>query len=369
MSNELHHLSQLPNSALLQKLRLLNQRNCQLTATILAYLGEVDARRLYRDEACSSMHTFCTSSLHLCDGASYKRIAAARAARKFPRLLELVADGRLHLTGIGLLAPHLSGENAQELMAAATHKSKRDIEQLIAARAPKPDAPKRITKLPKPRLPQKSQESAAAALPGAGAATALGTAPGTIKDAGREATAGTTPAATQAGGPPRPLTFELTAQPSTTPARQPKVIPLSADRFKVQFTASTSLEGKIRQAQDLLRHQIPNGDLEKIFEKAIDALLVEVNKKRFGLGCTPRCGRPNDAAERKTPAPHQAQQRAGAQAEPQENALVETLAGTQAQAEPLADSLSGENQAVPSPAKCRSARGGTTRWSPVHVCW
>ena len=77
--------------------------------------------------------------------------------RKFPKLLELVADGRLHLTGIGLLASHLTAENAEELMAAATHKSKRDIEQFIAARAPKPDAPGRVTKLPEPKLRNESQ--------------------------------------------------------------------------------------------------------------------------------------------------------------------------------------------------------------------
>jgi hypothetical protein len=40
--------------------------------------------------------------------AAYGRIEAARAARRFPVLLDLLAEGSLHLTAIGLLAPHLT---------------------------------------------------------------------------------------------------------------------------------------------------------------------------------------------------------------------------------------------------------------------
>jgi len=50
----------------------------------------------------------------------------------------------------------------------------------------------------------------------------------------------------------------------------------SEDTFKFQFTASRACRDKLRQAQDLLRHRIPDGDLATIFEKALDLLIEQV---------------------------------------------------------------------------------------------
>src|SRR5437667_3526285 len=74
--------------------------------------------------------------LHLSEDGAYKRIHAARAARKFPALFSAVAERRLHLTGAGLLAPHLTAENAEELLAAAAYRTKAEIELLLARRFP-----------------------------------------------------------------------------------------------------------------------------------------------------------------------------------------------------------------------------------------
>src|SRR5262245_19543697 len=69
-------------------------------AAVLAYLGEVDARGLYLPAACSSMHVFRLRVLHMSEDAAFKRITAARAARKFPAIFAAVADGRLHLSAV-----------------------------------------------------------------------------------------------------------------------------------------------------------------------------------------------------------------------------------------------------------------------------
>ena len=53
---------------------------------------------------------------------------------------------------------------------------------------------------------------------------------------------------------------------------RPVVVPLSADTFKIEFTASRATHDKLRQAQDLLRHRIPNGNLAQVFDKALDVL-------------------------------------------------------------------------------------------------
>ena len=132
------HLS---NQELIAALPLLVRREGQAIAGLVAHLAEVDARRLYRDQAFPSMHQYCVDALHLCEGAAYKRITAARTARRFPVVLEMLADGRLHLSAVCLLAPYLTEENQSSLLEATVHRSKRGVEQLLAERFPKPDVP------------------------------------------------------------------------------------------------------------------------------------------------------------------------------------------------------------------------------------
>jgi hypothetical protein len=79
------------------------------TAALIASLVELDARKLYLGEGCSSLFTYCTQILHLSEHAAYHRIAAARASRRFPLVLDLLASGAITLTATGLLAPHLTG--------------------------------------------------------------------------------------------------------------------------------------------------------------------------------------------------------------------------------------------------------------------
>jgi hypothetical protein len=68
----------------------------------------LDARRLYLGQGCSSMFTYCTQVLNLAEHAAFNRIEAARVARRFPIIFELLADGRIHLSAVRLLAPHLT---------------------------------------------------------------------------------------------------------------------------------------------------------------------------------------------------------------------------------------------------------------------
>jgi hypothetical protein len=70
--------------------------------------------------------------------------------------------------------------------------------------------------------------------------------------------------------------------------RRPIIAPLSGETFKIQFTAPRALRDKLRQAQDLLRHRVPDGELAAVFEKALDALIVNLNKERFAVGRKPR---------------------------------------------------------------------------------
>ena len=119
----------------------------RLTAAVLVHLGEVEARRLYLPAACPSMFVYCTRVLGMSEDQAFKRIRAARAVRRYPAIGAAVAEGRLHLSGVVLLAPHITGDNVEELVAEASSKSKAEIEMLVARRAPRADVPERLERV------------------------------------------------------------------------------------------------------------------------------------------------------------------------------------------------------------------------------
>jgi|GEM_PF-2509379 len=136
-----YSLSHVQDSILLRDLAAIVARDHATTATLLAHIAEVDARRLYAGEGYSSMFVYCLDELHLSEDAAYKRIQAARAGRQFPALFHALEEGRLHLAAICLLAPHLTPENVEDLIEAATRRRKSEIEHLLAQRFPELGAP------------------------------------------------------------------------------------------------------------------------------------------------------------------------------------------------------------------------------------
>jgi hypothetical protein len=146
--NSLDVAAALSDHELLQHVKRLAANERHATAQLVAHLAEVDARRLYLGEGCSSLFTYCSQVLHLSEHAAYGRIEAARAARKFPALLDALASGALHLTAVTLIASHLTPENVQRVIAAATHKTKRDVEELVVALRPQAPVPSSVRKIP-----------------------------------------------------------------------------------------------------------------------------------------------------------------------------------------------------------------------------
>ena len=109
-------LQSISDDELLRRLADLTRQSRRIESDLVAHIGEVDERRLYAREAAPSMFAYCTEVLHLSEAEAYLRIAAARASREYPILLVMLADGRLHLTGIAKLAPHLTRENAEGVL-------------------------------------------------------------------------------------------------------------------------------------------------------------------------------------------------------------------------------------------------------------
>ena len=228
-------------------------------AVLIALLAELDARRLYLAEGCSSLFTYCTQVLHLSEHASYHRIEAARAARRFPVILQLLADGALTLTTVALLRPHLTADNHQTLLTAAHHKSKRDVEHQIACLAPRPDA--------KPLVRRMTAPMAAPTPDAQGRGSVL-----------LQSIASTPTSIEARPGGPR----------TTVPATRPTIAAVAAERYLLKVTLSDKTHAKLRRAQDLLRHIVPTGDPAAILDRALSLLVDRLERTKFAAVARPR---------------------------------------------------------------------------------
>jgi hypothetical protein len=267
-----HALTSIPDDELLRRLVDLLRQSRHAEVDLVAHIGEADARRLYAREASPSMFAYCTERLHLSDAEAYLRIAAARASREHPVLLEMLADGRLHLTAIAKLAPHLTPENRDTLLQRATHKSKRQIEELIAEIAPRADVPALVRKLPERR---------AVALPGA----ALKLDP---DHATPEAPGASLPlhggASTDSELAAEAPALRVQLRPDAVAVARPAaIVPLAPARYKIQFTASAELRDKLERLRGLMRSSVPDGDLAAVIEQAVTEKLDRLEARRFAL--------------------------------------------------------------------------------------
>jgi hypothetical protein len=89
------------------------------TANIVAHLAELDTRDVYLREGYSSLFVYCRDALGMSEGEAYNRIEVARAARRFPVVLAMLADGGVTLTAARLLAPHLTPANHRDVLGSA----------------------------------------------------------------------------------------------------------------------------------------------------------------------------------------------------------------------------------------------------------
>ena len=222
------------------------------TAHLLADIAEIDERKLYLPAGYTSLLAYCVGELRLSADEAGRRIQAARAARRFPAIFHAVAEGRLHLTAVGLLAPHLTEDTAAELLVACAHKSKSEIEQILAARFPVSDVLTWVVPSGPAALPRPVDEHALA---------------------------------------------HVQAHPAPGPADRSRVKPLSAQSFAVQFTLGQEDHDNLVCAQELLSHEIPSGDLAAVFSLALKALLPQLRKRRFAATEKPRPGNRRPSAD------------------------------------------------------------------------
>jgi hypothetical protein len=255
-----HTRSHLSDAVLLQLIDTQIRADHVNTAELLATIAEVDSRKLYLPAGYPSMFAYCVGYWHMSEDVAYKRIRAARAGRRYPAILAAIAEGRVHLAAVVMVAPHLTRESAGELIAAATHRTKAEVERMLAERFPKPD----LVTLIKPiaSAPALSDQS-------------LELAPGPVQDV-------------VISGPPVP---ERVVEPA--PA---KVTPLSPQRFGLQVTIDAETQQLLQDVRALMGHTVPSGDIAVVLRESLRLAKQALEKRRYAEGSKPRPGRRTKSA-------------------------------------------------------------------------
>jgi len=336
----MNSLAQLTDASLHSETKRLAGKSNALTAQLLAHLGEVEARGIHRERACSSLAVtprgpqprsmYCVYELRMSEDEAQRRCRVARLARQFPILLEMLAEASLHLTGILLLGPHLTVENCAELLARARFRTKREIERLVAELAPSPDVPSKIVPLRRagaedwtvspldegspgfwapPRNtwaayvralaggvrqleaglgagqapPRASNEQAAAAMGWQAAnSAAYDSETGTrtpVVEVRSNVTHKSTPVV---GSDALPRSAPGDSQPTAS------VPPVAELRYKVQFTVDQAYVELLEEARNLLQHQLPTRDLVEVQRRALELLVHKLRQRKYAARERPR---------------------------------------------------------------------------------
>jgi hypothetical protein len=286
-------LAHLSNRQLLDGLGARLRSSREALAELVAHLGEVEERRLHLHAGCGSMFDYCVKRLGLSEDEACRRIDAARLARRFPAIFPLLASGKLSMTVAALLKPHLDETNAPRLLAAVSGCSTAQAREVLVSFFPRPDVPTRLRKLPE-RHPAPAPSvlipaPVAHQVPAVEGSATPSQPPGALAAA-----------ASIADQPPTvPARIEsLAAHPAPSPPTRggvsapARIEPLAPARYKLQLTASADLKAKLELARDLLWHAVPSGDYGAIIERALDLLIVDVRKRRFGVGARARKSAP-----------------------------------------------------------------------------
>ncbi len=221
-------------------------------------MAEVDARRLYRQRAYPSMHAYCVGHLHFSEEAAYKRVQVARVARRFPAILDVFAANRVHLSGLVVLAPHLTPENHALVLANATHRTLAAIREIVAELSPRPDIPAVLTPIPAlPSIPVAPEEAGRDQLPS----------PGTTRELD--------------------LNPACTSPVPELPMPLARLRPLAPERFAFQLTLSQETRDLMQQAQDALGSAVGAQEYDLLLREAFKALIAKKQHERFAETARP----------------------------------------------------------------------------------
>ena len=249
-------VSRLSDDALRRGLQELVTHDRLTSVRLLIHIAEFQSRGLYREAGYDSMFRYCVGELRMSEDVAYKRIRVAARARRFPSILSAIAEGRLSVSAVAVLAPYLREQDADALLSEAEGKTRAQIEALLASRFPQPDVPTLICALP----------SVSSDLP--------------ISDS-------RSPDSNCQELAPGPIAVQATAPPFWSEEK-----PLAPGRYVVRFTIDQQAHDLLEAAKALLSHKIPSGDEGEVFVHALRALVSQLEKRKFGATDRPRTSQP-----------------------------------------------------------------------------
>ena len=277
-----HSVGHLSDSELTQALLALVTRDWVGTALLLVHLAEFDARRLYLSAGYGSMFAYCVDALHLSEAAAGKRIQAARTARRFPALYPALASGRIHLTAVCRLSSHLTEENVEGLIEAATHRRTVEIETFLAGRFPGSLAQLEPISVIRPVAPREVDRRTDDEI-----GWTLFSAP-TASSPPSESSAGDT---SSNDGVTKwhkqHVLGHVNGQQPVTPGGvasfrdEPRPEP-ERQMFQVRVTVPKDTHDFLREAQTLLSHSIPSGDVAAVIGRALEFFVRHLRRRKAG---------------------------------------------------------------------------------------
>jgi hypothetical protein len=213
------------------------------SARVLAWLAEVERRRLYLELGYSSLFAYCLRALGFSEDETCNRTGAVRAVIEYPPVLDMIEARAITMTTARLLYPHLKQQaDPLAVLRSAAGKTRREVEVMIATLSPQPDASTVLRRAPAPQAP-----APAVAVPA-----------------------------------PMPVRSPAVAGPP--PAR---IAPLAPERYRLQVTIGGDAVEKLRLAQDMMSHVDAGGDVAAVLERALDALLAELARRKFAATDAP----------------------------------------------------------------------------------
>jgi len=270
-----YSLEHVASNVLLRDLHALAATDRSTTALLLAHIGEVKERKLYRGAAQPNMHLYCVNVLRFSEDCAHKRLQAAGAARRFPAIFGLLAEGRLHLSGICLLAPHLLPENADELITASLDRTKAAIEKVLADRFPQPDMPEVLRALPPRPIGPAAMDAAEPK-----------TAPGQFFFSSSQAL--TDPETSDPSDEPAPQCSAPAPEDRVAAPQYPRVKPLAPQRYGLQLTLDEETHDLLREAQDLSPHAQGGRQILDVIRCSLRYYVRHLKQRRFAETEKPR---------------------------------------------------------------------------------
>jgi hypothetical protein len=217
---------------------------------------------------CGSAYEYLVREHHLAEGTAWRRVNAMKLVRRFPVLEAALEDGRLNPTQLGILGPVLTAENLDEILRAATHLTKRQTEELAVSIVPKKVPAAGLRKLPASRAASSAGELRATS-------PVMGL---TTDNAGPSA---------EAPSPEVRLTTIAEAAPSAVegpvaaaPVAAARITPVARAEWQWRIRMDEARMAKLDKLKGMLAHVVPDGDLDRIFDRMLENSLAVAGKRR-----------------------------------------------------------------------------------------